>query len=766
MPSVIRYLLVTTFLLVTSFSWVQAQPMVRDDNSRSYAAPLAQAVHVETSPLIDGNVLSDPVWAESEVIEGFWQTTPDEGEPASERTEIKIVYTDEALYVGVICYDEDPSRLIITEARRDGDLNGNDSFRFVLDTYRDSQNGFVFGTTPAGIEYDAQITDEGRGSGGFSGQQSGSMGGFNINWDASWEVKTKVEDYGWTAEFAIPFSTLRFPRKEVQTWGLNFQRNIRHRNEIAYWAKLPRQYNLFRVSMAGSLEGLQIPDPRNLKITPYVLTQSVVDRISEADANPFDVGVDAKYSITPSLALDLTVNTDFAQVEVDEEQINLDRFSLFFPEKRPFFLENAGLFSIGSAQATGRGSEVEMFFSRRIGIGANGSTVPILGGARVSGNVGGASVGLLNMQTREVEGVTESNNFSVARVEQELKNRSAIGVMFVNREGINDLSTGINNTYNRLFAIDGKIGIGADGEVNTYFARSFSPHLSGDEYAYDFSFSQNIGALLLTGQYAYLAENFNPEVGFLGRGNFRKLQGLIFYRHRPRDNAIGMLEMRPHVSYRGYWGSADGFHETNYLHVDTHWEWRSGFEIHTGVNFRMEGVRDDFSISDGVIVPGDSYSWAEAQLVLMTDDSAPISFSTRTFIGGFFGGDRFSTTSGLNFRAGEKFNSELSVQYNDVNLPFGDFRSNLFRTRLAYTFTPRIFLQGLVQYNDQNEFWSMNVRFGWLQTANTGLYLVFNQSNAFDFLADSEDRFLFYGVGDLRNRSITLKYTYQFDVFR
>lgn len=761
-----RYTRMLTFLGVVLYAIqpVIAQPAAPRDADDDGIAPLAQAVRASQAPILDGEVMGDPAWQDVPVIEGFWQSTPDEGEPATERTEVRIVYTDDAFHLSVICYTNNPKQIIVSEARRDGALQNIDSFQFVLDTYKDTQNGFVFGTSPAGIEYDAQIANEGAGQFGFAGQQSGSMGGLNVNWDGAWDVQAKMGDYGWSAEFRIPFRTLRFPTKSVQSWGINFQRNIRHNNEVAYWAKLPRQFNLYRVSLAGTLEGLEVPNPRNLKIMPYALGQTSRDDVGDAGGTIGDFGVDVKYSITPSVALDLTYNTDFAQVEVDEQQINLDRFTLFFPEKRPFFLENAGLFSINSDGTAQTGSDVELFFSRRIGIGPAGETVPILGGARVSGNVGSnMSVGLLNMQTASIDGVTPSNNFSVARVEQQLKNRSAVGVMFVNREGRNTLSDDLNNPYNRLLAVDGKLGIGANTELTGYFARTFSPHLDGNQHAFDISAQRNTQDFLITMQYAEVAENFNPEVGFLARDSYRKINGLIFNTIRP-DDFIDIHEIRPHVSYRSYWGITDNFQETGYLHLDAHWEWRSGFEVHTGMNMRKEGVRNDFQIAREIFVPADTYAWTEAQLVLSTDPSDDLSFSFNSNMGSFFGGQRVSFTSSVNARIGERFNSEFTLQRNDVDLPGGDFISNLFRTRLSYAFTPRIFLQSLVQYNDQAQIWSMNMRFGWLQSSNTGLFVVFNQASAMDLLDNPDARF--YGVGDLLNRSLTIKYTYLFDVFR
>ena len=299
--------------------------------------PLARASRVAQPPVVDGDVLGDPAYEDAVVAGEFRQTTPDEGQPSSERTEVRIVYTEDTLYFGVVCYTRDPRTIIVADSRRDSQMNDTDSFQIILDTFLDQQNGFVFGTNPAGVEYDGQVTNEGQGSGRMGGgggggrQQRGSGGGFNLNWDGAWQVTARVTEIGWTAEFGIPFRTLRYPGGSTQTWGVNFQRNIRNRNERSFWAPLPRQFNLNRLSLAGVLQGLEVPGQGNLKLTPYVLGDAVRSATRSETVSTGDFGVDLKYSVTPGMTLDLTANTDFAQVEVDEEQINLDRFNLFFP---------------------------------------------------------------------------------------------------------------------------------------------------------------------------------------------------------------------------------------------------------------------------------------------------------------------------------------------------------------------------------------------------------------------------------------------------
>ena len=316
-------------------------------------APKAIAAQVPVAPTIDGR-LDDGAWACAEVLTDFVQREPMEGRPVSERTEVRVVYDEAALYVGAWMFDADPSSLVVGQTLRDASVSDSDAFLMVIDTYLDRQNGFVFGTTPAGIEYDGQVANEGQGGGGGRAgggrQQRGSGGGFNLNWDGSWQVATSTDELGWYAEMRIPFSTLRYGGGGEQTWGINFERSIRRNNEQSVWAPIPRQFNLYRVSMAGTLD-LQAPTKRVVTVSPYVLADAFKDytvAVPDADFSQ-RIGCDAKVGINQSLTLDLTVNTDFAQVEVDDQQVNLTRFSLFFPEKRAFFLENAGTFSVGSA---------------------------------------------------------------------------------------------------------------------------------------------------------------------------------------------------------------------------------------------------------------------------------------------------------------------------------------------------------------------------------------------------------------------------------
>ena len=432
--------------------------------------PTARATRVSSGPIVDGR-LNDSVWATATPLERFVQHEPFDGQEATERTDVRFVFDGTALFIGARLYDREPNGIIRGETRRDISLKEQDSFIILLDTFRDRQNAFVFGTTPAGVEHDGQVTKEGEG--GFCGpptnQPTVTGANENVNWDGTWSVATSIDSAGWTAEFRIPFRTLRYGASKVQTWGLNIARFIRRKNEEDFWAPIPRQHTLFRVSQAGTIEGLEPPSQRVALLTPYALGSLHKDYVAGTTTDgTAEFGFDAKVGVTPSLTADLTYNTDFAQVEVDEQQINLTRYNLFFPEKRPFFLENAGIFAFGTPQS------VDLFFSRRIGISPGGLPVPIRAGGRVSGRIGPLGVGLLDVQTQSVDqaGITliKPNNFSVGRVIYELPHRSRIGAIVASR-----LDTDSTADYNITAGIDGKLGIGEAVSIDAYAAHSETP---------------------------------------------------------------------------------------------------------------------------------------------------------------------------------------------------------------------------------------------------------------------------------------------------
>jgi len=719
------------------------QPANGQEFSGSNARPVAQAISLETAPVVDGDVLNDPAWENAQAITGFSQIRPDEGQAATQRTEVFVGFTETTMHIAVVAYDSDPAAILATDSRRDSSLDDTDAFLFIVDGLMDRQNGFVFGTNPAGVQFDGQVTKEDAGVFSFGG------GGFNQNWDGPWTVQTMIGEFGWSAEFEIPLKTLRYGTAEVQSWGFNFQRNIRRNYEVVFWAPLSRERNLYRVSEAGSIEGIRVRKQRNLQVTPYVLgkTQSGGDLLSRNNEEEF--GFDLKYSITPSLTLDATYNTDFAQVEADDQQINLDRFSLFFPEKRPFFLENAGQFTVGNSR------EVELFFSRRIGISDGGEQLPIEGGLRLSGKVGSTTnVGLLHMSSDAVAGSAPGNQFSVARINQELPNRSAIGVLIVNRQGDGSHLLTKDLDENQTYAIDGRWGIGDHFLFQGWLAKTETPGLTGNDDAFSIKGDYNSSEWAYNFAYSEVGNEFNPEVGFLSRSNYRKRSAFLMYKWRP-DDLWGLLELRPHISITEY-HDFDGVKESGATHIDNHWEFKNGYQFDTGTNLLYERVTDPFEIIPGVIIQPGVYDHQNAAIFFRTDQSATLSLSVRSHYGGAWGGDRFQASPTIRYRIGETFSSELSVDYNkfDLPIPGGDFSVALTRLRLSYSFTPNVLLQALVQYNERSDTFSTNFRFSWLQSARAGLYVVYNEV---------DER----GIGaPPRGKEFIIKYSRIFDVFR
>ncbi len=747
-------------LLVPAAGPLVAQNAQSDPPAEGGGAPLATiatATEVAESPDVDGR-LDEAAWQRAPLMTGFTQREPMDGQPATERTEVRVLFDSEALYVGVWAFDSQPENITHGERIRDYEVRQSDNVVFVLDTYNDDQNGFVFGTTPTGIEYDGQVANEGRGGGRFQGGgfntrrrfQSGSGGGFNKNWDGSWTVATTIDDGGWYAEFRIPFNTLRYGN-DAESWGFNVARRIRRLNEESFWTPVPREFNLYRLNYAGDLEGLRPPFQRSATVTPYVLGSTARDYASATQTGfgrDGNLGGEVKFQVTQGLTLDLTYNTDFAQVEVDDQQLNLTRFALNFPEKRPFFLENAGFFSVG-------GGGADLFFSRAIGI-ASGQPVPIKGGARLSGRAAGLNVGLLHIETEGVSDLgADAQGTSVARIAKELPNRSRVGGLFINKGGP-------DGDFNRTRAIDAAVGVGEAVTLGTFVAGTDDPGAGADEYAWDFSGNLNTRSFTLTGQVREIGEGFNPEVGFLPRRGYRYYQYHVMYKIRPS----WLREIRPHVSWFTYnsrkAGVEQGFQESARLHVDSHWEWPSGAQIHTGANLVTEGIYEPFTIrGTDVTVPVGTYSGWESQLVFNSNAAARLSMTSQVNFGSFLSGSRWGGNGSVTFRPNASFSTSGRVTYYDVSLPEGNFETVLLGMNFGYFFTPRLYLQSLLQYSNQVDSWSANLRFGWLNTAGTGLFIVYNDVQEIHFLDDGAGRF--YDRAPMA-RSLIVKFTRQFNV--
>lgn len=727
--------------------------------------PRMRAFLLEKAPRIDG--LIDDEWMSLEPASGFIQQLPDEGQLASERTEVRIGYTSKALYIGVICFDSNPGAIVSNQSRRDGLLLETDSIEILLDTYNDDQNGYIFATTPAGNEYDGQVIHGGQarrtggpsraGGSGRGGAQRGGASVFNLNWDSVWEVRTQITDRGWEAEFEIPFRSLRYATGGDQVWGINFKRSIRRNNEQVFWAPVTRGFQFNRVSLAGELEGIEVDFKRNLQLIPFFIggLKQTFTEVPFGNRAARDAGLDVKYTLTSSLTLDLTANTDFAQVEVDEEQVNLTRFDLFFPEKRPFFLENAGFFEVGSPR------QVELFFSRRIGIDPTGVQVPLIGGVRLTGKQGKFNLGFMNMQTESVNGVTPGSNFTVARLAREFGSRSSVGVIAINKS-----ATGIPDgvdIYNRTFGVDANFGFGERLTVFNYVAKTETPGLTGRDHAASTSVSYVSDFMTWDVAYTEVGEDFNPEVGFVQRVGYRRPSYGFSFSPRPKNSRL-IRRFWPHHSWRGFY-TFEGRMESGFRHTDMRIFFQNGASVGLAFNQNFEQLFDPFEIHPEVILPVGIYKFDNWVFTLISDESARL-FGGGTYSkGDFFSGSIQTVNVRSGFRTGAKFLASLRYVRNDVTLPEGEFTTHLGIMQLNYSFTPKSFIQSLVQVNSARREIGANIRFSLLRTANTGLFVVYNSrfdTTGFDPHDGAMPNLLPIRRRTL-DRALIVKFTYLFD---
>lgn len=671
------------------------------------------AVRVSAAPRIDG-VLGDEAWKAAAPISNFTQRELHEGEPPTERTEVRIVYDDRALYIGVSCYDTEPAAIVANEMKRDFSVDVEDNFRMVIDTYRDKRNGFLFAINPNGARSDALITDEGE--------------NVNQDWNGLWDVRTTRTPEGWFAEIEVLFSTLRFSDDPEQAWGINFERNIRRKREQVLWQGFLRNYHLEKLSQAGTLLGLNnIHRGNAVEIKPYVL--GGVERgyapYSDSRSTQTKVGLDIKYSLTPTLTLDITTNTDFAQVEVDRARINLTRFPLYFPEKRDFFLEGAGIFNFQFGDAP------RPFYSRRIGLSPTRELIPILGGVRLVGRTGVYNLGLLTMQTGESAG-EPSTNYTVARVRRDVLEQSYIGLIATNKQSA--------SSYNRLWGVDGAwvrsdvfgsntliVGGALSGTINPGVnAENLAYRLYAD-FPNDF-IDHFIGV-------RSVQKNYDPQVGFLSRKNF--VQYSWTFRIRPRPEGIGVqyLEFKP--------AELDCFVDPDGSVQSLDYEGRIlGFRTNSGETFELNIQRladrldDDFEIFENVTVPKATYWWTRWEVQFETNESRPVSSSFEYYWGDFYSGKRQQWSLGPQV----KFNKHLSIGIdytrNEVQLPTGSFTTYEVGGRINAGLSTTLNTSALLQWNNEDQEININFRLHWIPKIGSDIYFVINQ--AFDSAAKIE----------------------------
>jgi hypothetical protein len=676
--------------------------------------PSVPAVRVDEAPRIDG-VLDEAVWRLATPVDQFTQQEPDEGRPASDRTEVRVLYDSRHLYIAVHAVAGEP--VVATEMRRDADrLFDEDNFQVIFDTFHDSRNGYMFLTTPLGAKLEQQIFDEGEGGG------RGTTANVNRNWDGVWDAAARITADGWTAELLIPVSTVRFvPGQPV--WGVNFMRHVRRRNELVYWAPIPKAYSLTRVSLAGELTGLEgLSRGMDLKLKPFVLAgvrHTASAPTLSTTGWPRDIGLDARYGVTAGLNFDVTVNTDFAQVEVDEQQVNLTRFGLFFPEKRDFFLENSNLFTMGTGSAfTSTPVQTDLFFSRRIGLSDTGLPVPIIGGARLAGKVGANSVAVLDVQTDRAFD-RPGDNFFVSRYSRDILRRSRVGALFINKESVNGSAH-----FNRTMGVDGNFAIGRSVQVNSFLAKTATPGLTGSDMAFYGRVAYRDPYWNLWLNYLDVQDNFNAEAGFVQRRGIRTTKAYVSPTPRPKSGSIRLLEPMYVLTYTTDQSNRMVGRLHHYMLGTT---LRDDSFINVIFQQNLDVLDEPFRIRPDVTIPVGTYRMREWQLTYNSSPGRRLYHRFTFAPNQFYGGTRTQTTAAVGARATSRLAAELQYVRNDVEMPWGDFLINLTTLRVDYTFSPKMTIRSLTQYNSSTHEVSNNVRYNLIHRPGSDLYIVYNE---------------------------------------
>ena len=677
-----------------------------------------------TTPLrIDGR-LDEPVYASVPSISDFIQTEPTAGASANEKTEVWILFDDDSVYIVARCWETHPERIVANEMRRDNfGIVQNDNFAWSFDTFFDKRNGVLFEVNPVGGRVDGQLTNESQ---------------VNLDWNPVWDLATGRFEGGWVVEAALPFKSLRYRPGRTQTWGFQVRRRSRWRNEISYVTPIPAAFGgrgHFQVSLAATLTGLEVPPgSRNLEIKPYAISDLTSDLVATPTiSNELggNVGVDLKYGVTQNLTADVTVNTDFAQVEADEQQVNLTRFSLFFPEKREFFLENQGLFAFGGAGAGpfgGGGDTPILFYSRRIGLN-EGRAVPIDVGGRLTGRIGAFNVGALSIQTGdEAVSAAPATNFSVVRLKRDILRRSSLGAIFT-RRSVSSRGTGSSESY----GIDGTFGFYDNLSIDTYWATTSTRGASGDDvisYRTQVDYAGDRYGVQV--EHLVVGADFNPEVGFLRREDFER--SFASFRFSPRPQGIAAIRKLSWEGRVDYITDRASVLETRQA------QGRFGIEFENSDQFNVEYTRSyefleqPFQIASDVTIPVGTYRFQDVLTSFQFGRQRNVSGTVSVQHGGFFSGDR--TTVRFGFGGGgsrgrleltPQFSLEPGLSLNWIDLPEGRFTARLLTNRITFTFTPLMFISALLQYNSSNDSVGANLRFRWEYQPGSELFVVYDE---------------------------------------
>jgi len=722
-----------------------AGPIVTDIakiNPETFEA-MATRLPADRAPKIDGR-LDEAEWQLAPVQGRFIQREPQFGWESTERTEFRVLYDEKMLYFGVWAFDSDPGGIIASEMKRDSGLRKGDQIKITIDTFHDHRNAFYFSTNPLGALKDANSVEEGR--------------TINYDWNAVWQNKTTIDDRGWYVEIAIPLSQLRFnggPGENV--WGLNLCRIIMRKNEETYWVPFPREWQAMgfaRMSGAGVLKGLRDVTPRRrIEFVPFASPHVVRDfDAGTPTRTKKDFGFDLKVGLSQSFNADVTYRTDFAHVEADQEVVNLSRFSLFFPEKRQFFTEGAGIFDYSqNGGSAGGAGLLTLFYSRRVGL-QDGREVPILAGGRVTGRAGHTTIGAMNVETDEATispgglgaptTLVPRANFSIVRVKRDVFAKSSVGGMLLNRSGG-------GRPGNQTVGLDGVFTIGTRVDWLVAVAKTFTPGLRSRDWAaatrLRYTTDRFDGGLT----YLDIGERFNAEMGFIPRTDIRNLSAQAAWTPRPNWPGVRQLRFNVNTSYVENHAGRKESHSTGYDAILTA---QDSASFRVGAETHYDFLPFNWSTAGGVI-PSAGYSWRAVRGSYSSNQSRPVYATVGADFGGYYNGDKQSYRAEFSVVPKDTLLIENVYTRNRIVLPeSGPYVTNVLSTRVSYSFSPDLFVKSFVQYNDATRTASLNLLFWYIYRPGSDFYIVYNQG--FETAVP--------GPRDLRTRgrSLAIKATY------
>ncbi|MBI1746722.1 MAG: carbohydrate binding family 9 domain-containing protein [Acidobacteria bacterium] len=688
------------------------------------------------SPIVIDGILDEPDWAKAAPIGEIVQREPRPGEPATEKTEVKLLYDHQNFYIGVMCYDSAADRVIGTQMERDADLSFDDHIEILIDTFRDRRNAFYFATNPAGALVDGLIIENGQ---------------INREWDAIWSVRTRRFDQGWSAEFAIPFKSLSF-HKGQSVWGFNFSRTIKRKLEEDRWASPRLDVRFLQVSEAGEISGFsEVRQGLGLDVRPYGSSKWFHHNATRDGALTGKGGADIFYNITPSLKWTTTVNTDFAETEVDGRQINLTRFPLFFPEKRSFFLENAGVFNFSNL--SGPSPDLLPFFSRRLGL-LGGREVPILAGTKLTGKAGRYDIGIVDVRTRAVESL-DGRNFFVGRVKRNLFAQSYVGALFTEGEPASALTQRTFGADLRL-ATARFLGRERNFGIDVFALKSHDEKVRGQDGAYGLSASYPNDLWDIRMDWRQIEKNFNPALGFAPRTNVRKLFAAVEFNPRPK-NFMNVRQMFHEFRYTRFTRMDNQQVESwRFFMAPINYTLNSGDRIEFNYVPTFERLFEPFAIAKGVVLQKGDYRFTRWRAEFGTAEKRPWEIEGTWWFGTYWSGHAHQVTTSFLYRWKSRFRGSLDLDQTFARLKQGDFVTRIISWRSNYSVSPFLTFYNLLQFDSESKNLGWQSRVRWIIHPGNELFFVFTHGHLQD------DRGGFHFRPAETGLALKLHYTFRF----